>query len=108
MEGAELIWAVDPRHMARARAQYRCGMTVHTASTLAVNYRLHSELELGYTTGDDIAIGFGSKFRTTILIYFYFVGSFFTVGASTVPLTLAFLSWYQLITKNNGPDCGLV
>ena len=36
------------RHVAHARARYRCRTAVHTASTLEVQYRTLSELSLGY------------------------------------------------------------
>ena len=65
MKGADLAWAVDAYHVARARAWYKCHTAAHTASTLAAHYRPHLKLEFGYTTGDNITTGFGSELKST-------------------------------------------
>ena len=41
-------------HVSHARARYSCRMAVHTASTLVVQYRPHSELEFGIQSETNI------------------------------------------------------
>ena len=60
-------------------------MAVHTASTLVVQYRPHSELECGIQSESNITTGFGSKLKSApFSTYYYFAGSFFAVGAFPV------------------------
>ena len=73
------------RHVAHARARYRCRTAVHTASTLEVQYRPHSELEFRLHSETNITTGFGSKSKTAPFnTYYYSVGSLFEVCASPV------------------------
>ena len=53
------------RHVAHARAWYRCYTAVYTASTLEVQHRTHSELEFRLPSDRNITTGFGSKSKTT-------------------------------------------
>ena len=97
------------RHVAHARAQYRCHMAVHTASTLEVQHRPHSELEFGVQSEINITTGFGSKSKTaTYNTYYYFEGLFFAVGASPVPLRTLVVLCYLLLSFKHGPNCGFV
>ena len=60
-------------------------MAVHTASTLEVQHRPHSELEFGVTSEINITTGFGSKAKSALFdTYFYFVGTLFIVAAFPV------------------------
>ena len=81
-------------------------MAVHTASTLEVQHRPHSELEFGVHSETNITTGFGSKPKSASFnTYFYFVGSFFTVGTSPVPLRTLVVLHYLLVRLKHGPSC---
>ena len=84
-------------------------MAVHTAITLVVPHRPHSELEFGIQSETNITTGFGNKLKTaTFNTYYYFVGLLFEVGASlvtsktpTVPCYLVSKAetWIKLLTS---------
>ena len=60
-------------------------MAVHTASTLVVPHRPHSELEFGIQSETNITTGFGSKSKTaTFNTYYYFISLLFVVDAFPV------------------------
>ena len=70
-------------------------MAVHTASTLEVQHRTHSELEFRFSSDTNITTGFGSKSKTASFnTYHYVVGSLFEVGASPVMSRTLVLLWY--------------